>query len=103
MAETYRLETIADLMQMDSRYNIHDALKPSKPAKIMSTGAVVNFGIFDTAEFRSQIRPIQDTLQPWYSKLDILFLNCSHNTACTEYLLHYILGNMYHMNHYRVV
>ena len=42
----------------------------------MSTGAVVNFSIFYTAEFRSQIRPIQDTLQPWYSKLEILFLSC---------------------------
>ena len=56
---------------------MHDAPKPSKPAKIMSTGAVVNFSIFYTAEFRSQIRPIQDTLQPWNFKLDILFSNCS--------------------------
>ena len=52
------------------------ALKPVKPAKITSTGAVVNFSIFDTAEFRSQIRPIQDTLQPWYFKLEISFSNC---------------------------
>ena len=54
----------------------HDAPKPSKPAKIMSTGAVVNFSIFNTAEFRSQIRPIQDTLQPWYFKLEISFSSC---------------------------
>ena len=50
-------------------------LKPVKPKKITSTGAVVNFSIFNTAEFRSQIRPIQDTLQPWYSRLEISFLN----------------------------
>ena len=37
----------------------------------------MNFSIFYTAEFRSQIRPIQDTLQPWNFKLDILFSNCS--------------------------
>ena len=42
----------------------HAAPKPSKPRKNSSTGAVVNFSIFNTAEFRSQIRPIQDTLQP---------------------------------------
>ena len=51
-------------------------LKPVKPAKIMSAGAVVNFSIFYTAEFRSQIRSIQDTMQPWYSKLEISFSNC---------------------------
>jgi len=43
-------------------YSCHGVPKPPKPAKIMSTGALVNFSIFYTAEFRSQIRPIQDTL-----------------------------------------
>ena len=48
----------------DSEDVHHAALKPVKPAKFMSTGAVLNFSIilFYTAEFRSQIRPIQDTL-----------------------------------------
>ena len=59
----------------------HGVPKPSKPAKIMSTGAVVNFSIFYTAEFRSQIRPIQDTLQPrvvFFKNLILKFsfLNC---------------------------
>ena len=56
---------------------MHGVLKPSKPRKNTSTGAVVNFSIFNTAEFRSQIRPIQETPQPWYSKLEISFSNCS--------------------------